>query len=88
MSCPNCGGDNLSDYPVCVVCALTCHFPHRRDCVHCDAAWQISNDDILSEYLRHVEAIADMPPTVKAAIYGTVAAFAHNNKIKIHQEAA
>lgn len=37
--CPNCGGDNLTDYPVCQDCAKTCHFPHRaavgKACSHC-----------------------------------------------------
>lgn len=33
--CPNCGGDNLTDYPVCPSCAAVCHFTHRTDCQHC-----------------------------------------------------
>jgi len=87
MTCPNCDNDNLTDYPVCPMCALTCHFPHRRDCQHCEAAKLISADDVLTAYLEHVEAIADMDKHVRAAIHGTVAAFRHNNKIQ-HKEAA
>lgn len=38
--CPNCGGDNLTDYPVCQDCARVCHFPHRAEvgkiCIHCE----------------------------------------------------
>ncbi len=38
--CPNCGADNLTDYPVCQACARVCHFPHRADvgkiCIHCE----------------------------------------------------
>ena len=38
--CPNCGGDNLTDYPVCQACARVCHFPHRAEvgkiCIHCE----------------------------------------------------
>ena len=37
--CPRCGGDNLTDYPVCQDCAHICHFPHRaavgKECWHC-----------------------------------------------------
>lgn len=33
--CPNCGHDNLTDYPVCPSCAVVCHFTHRADCRHC-----------------------------------------------------
>lgn len=36
--CPRCDGDNLTDYPVCQVCAKTCHFPHRAVCIHCQTA--------------------------------------------------
>ena len=40
--CPNCGGDNLTDYPVCQDCAKTCHFPHRASvgkvCIHCQTS--------------------------------------------------
>ena len=36
--CPNCGADNLDDYPVCAACALTCHFPSRETCRLCAAA--------------------------------------------------
>lgn len=39
--CPNCGGDNLTDYPVCQDCAHSCHFPYRatvgKICIHCQA---------------------------------------------------
>ena len=33
--CPECGNDNLTDYPVCPRCAKTCHFTHRSVCLHC-----------------------------------------------------
>lgn len=35
MDCVNCGNENLTDYPVCGVCAETCHFSHSAICVHC-----------------------------------------------------
>jgi len=34
--CPNCGGDNLTDYPVCPGCAVFLHFPERKICIHCE----------------------------------------------------
>lgn len=37
-TCPNCGADNLDDYPVCAACAIKCHFPSRENCRHCAAA--------------------------------------------------
>lgn len=37
-TCPNCGADNLDDYPVCAACAIKCHFPARETCRHCAAA--------------------------------------------------
>ena len=33
--CPNCGADNLTDYPVCDGCATVAHFTHRERCLHC-----------------------------------------------------
>lgn len=33
--CIVCGADNLGDYPACGDCALTTHFTHRQDCIHC-----------------------------------------------------
>lgn len=36
--CSRCGGDNLTDYPVCASCAATRHFEHRLCfCVSCKA---------------------------------------------------
>ena len=38
-TCPRCGADNLTDYPVCGRCAQVAHFTHRptdRPC-HCVA---------------------------------------------------
>ena len=34
--CPNCGNDNLTDYPVCDTCATVAHFTHRDRCLHCE----------------------------------------------------
>jgi uncharacterized OB-fold protein len=34
-TCPRCGADNLTDYPVCDGCATVHHFPYRTTCVHC-----------------------------------------------------
>lgn len=40
MTCPNCGGENLTDYPVCRACAPKCHAIGRIEiglnCIHCD----------------------------------------------------
>lgn len=33
--CIVCGKENMDDYPACNDCALTAHFPHRQDCIHC-----------------------------------------------------
>jgi hypothetical protein len=33
--CVVCGNEHLGDYPACSDCAMTVHFPHRQDCVHC-----------------------------------------------------
>lgn len=38
--CGRCGGDNLADYPVCRVCAVALHFPHRAICLHCETKRQ------------------------------------------------
>ena len=35
-TCPRCGGDNLTDYPVCDGCATVAHFTHRERCIHCE----------------------------------------------------
>jgi hypothetical protein len=35
-TCPRCGGDNLTDYPVCDTCATVAHFTHRERCLHCE----------------------------------------------------
>lgn len=34
-TCPRCGADNLTDYPVCDTCATVAHFTHRERCLHC-----------------------------------------------------
>ena len=34
-TCPRCGADNLTDYPVCDTCATVAHFTHRATCLHC-----------------------------------------------------
>lgn len=38
--CDRCGGDNLTDYPVCMRCAPEVHVGGRvalgSDCIHCD----------------------------------------------------
>lgn len=34
--CPRCGGDNITDYPVCDTCATVAHFTHRATCLHCE----------------------------------------------------
>ena len=34
-TCPRCGEDNLTDYPVCDTCATVAHFTHRDRCLHC-----------------------------------------------------
>lgn len=37
--CDKCGGDNLTDLPVCATCASTVHFTYRPcSCVKCVAA--------------------------------------------------
>jgi len=37
--CTHCGGDNMTDYPVCPHCAKRLHFDYRvklgRTCLHC-----------------------------------------------------
>lgn len=47
--CPNCGADNLTDYPVCQECAKTCHFPHRASvgkiCIHCQTKEETNGDN-------------------------------------------
>ena len=35
-TCPRCGADNLTDYPVCDGCATVHHFPYRATCLHCE----------------------------------------------------
>lgn len=42
-TCPNCGADNLDDYPVCAACAIKCHFPARENCRHCAASASVNN---------------------------------------------
>jgi len=43
--CPRCGGDNLTDYPICQDCAKICHFPHRTICLHCKAKEETNGDN-------------------------------------------
>ena len=38
MTCIICENENLTDYPACPSCALTAHFPSRKDCIHCEYA--------------------------------------------------
>lgn len=55
MTCPNCGGENLTDYPVCRACAQKCHAIGRIEiglnCIHCD---------IQKELLELIEQVADL----------------------------
>jgi hypothetical protein len=55
MTCPNCGGENLTDYPVCMACAPKCHAIGRIEiglnCIHCD---------IQKDMLVLIEQVADL----------------------------
>lgn len=52
-TCPNCGSDNLDDYPVCATCAIKCHFPAREICRHCTAAASVHSLVIVLREVRN-----------------------------------
>ena len=45
-TCPRCGADNLTDYPVCDTCATVAHFTHRERCIHCERKHAADRRDI------------------------------------------
>ena len=68
MTCSNCGGENLTDYPVCRVCALKCHAIGRIEiglnCIHCDiqAAYM--------ELIVEMDRLADLAQDLLAKMKG------------------
>ena len=61
--CPNCGTDNLDDYPVCAACAFKCHFPARETCRHCAAAASLNN--LVIDYDLSVQPATDRDTRIR-----------------------
>lgn len=61
--CPRCGGDNLTDYPVCDGCATLAHFTHRERCIHCERkrAAASNREEILTLLHDLIDADSDHP---------------------------
>jgi len=55
--CPRCGGDNLTDYPVCDTCATVAHFPYRTRCLHCERKHAAAMQE--NQMLELIQALAD-----------------------------
>ena len=62
-TCPNCGADNLDDYPVCAACAIKCHFPARETCRHCAAAASLNN--LVIDYDLSVQPATDRDTRIR-----------------------
>jgi hypothetical protein len=76
MTCSNCGGENLTDYPVCRACAPKCHAIGRIEiglnCIHCDI--QANAAQLLQaaymELIVEMDRLADLAQDLLAEMKG------------------
>ena len=70
-TCPRCGDDNLTDYPVCDTCATTAHFTHRATCLHCERkqAATMQREQITALLTELVAADADDPRLARIRLH-------------------